>query len=85
MFRLAGAILIAALALSVGGCNKASDNQCHEFSAYNGSFDQCTWLLSEGDALCRNLGYSNFFGTIDDTTCVYGDTTRYITKLTCCK
>ncbi|MFH1686313.1 MAG: hypothetical protein ABIE70_02175 [bacterium] len=78
-------VLVAMLLVVVlaGSCDRSSDNQCRTFSTASGSFDECTWKLSQADELCVQLGFKNFWGDMKDTTCS-GSDTAFIVSLTCC-
>lgn len=77
---------LATIAAVVAGCDRSSDNQCNTFSAEAGSFEPLTWQTSQGDELCRHLGYDRYWGGLGDTTVIESGTeVHYITRLTCCQ
>lgn len=84
--RVLIACLVALSFALAAGCDRSSDNQCNTFSVEAGSFEALTWTLSQGDELCRHLGYDDYWGGLGDTTVMEGgNEVHYITRLTCCK
>jgi hypothetical protein len=81
-------LLIFVLSLTsimVLGCGQ-DENECRSFSAANGDFEPCQWLLEDADKLCEWKGYSLSFGDITIDTVDCNDSTKvYIKALTCCK